>query len=74
MSDSPKYKLNTTDLKKIGVNGILVGVGATLAYFAGHLGELDLGIWAPLVVPAVTGLIDAAVKWVTAKKDEVNDK
>lgn len=69
MENSKSFSLNTSDLKRVGINGLLVGLAATLTYFGTNLAELDLGASTMVVVPIVSILLDAAVKW--AKNNHV---
>jgi len=71
MENSKAFSLNTGDFRRVGINGLLVGLAATLAYFGTHLAELDLGASTIVVVPIVSILLDAAVKW--AKNNHIED-
>ena len=71
MENSKAFALNTGDFRRLGVNGLLVGLAATLTYYGTHLAELDLGASTLIVVPIVSILLDAAVKW--AKNNHIED-
>jgi hypothetical protein len=62
METSKAFSLNAFDFKKVGINGLLVGLAATLTYVGTHVIE---------VIPIVTILLDAAVKW--ANSNHVQD-
>ena len=63
METSKAFSLNVFDFKKLGINGLLVGLAATLTYVGTHMAELDFGVSTMVVIPIVTILLDAAVKW-----------
>ena len=63
MEPSKAFSLNLTDVKRVGINGLLVGLAATLTYMDGNLAEIDFGASSMVVVPIVSILLDAAVKW-----------
>jgi hypothetical protein len=71
METSKAFSLNAFDFKKVGINGLLVGLAATLTYVGTHVIELDFGISNMVVIPIVTILLDAAVKW--ANSNHVQD-
>ena len=63
METSKAFSLNMFDFKKLGINGLLVGMAAALTYVGTHIAELDFGVSNMVVIPIVTILLDAAVKW-----------
>ncbi|MQF98496.1 MAG: hypothetical protein FI729_03065 [SAR202 cluster bacterium] len=72
MEPSKAFSLNLGDLRRVGINGLLVGLAAGLTYIGGNLSSLDLGASSMVVVPIVSILLDAAVKW--AKNNHVVDQ
>jgi hypothetical protein len=71
MEDSKAFTLNVNDFKKIGVNGFLVGLAATLTYIGANLASVDLGTLGMVVIPIATILLNAAVSW--AKNNHIVD-
>ena len=63
MGTSKAFSLNMFDFRKLGINGLLVGMAAALTYVGTHIAELDFGVSNMVVIPIVTILLDAAVKW-----------
>lgn len=72
MEPSKAFSLNLGDLKRVGINGLLVGLAAGLTYVGGNLSSLDLGASGLVVIPIVSILLDAAVKW--AGNNHVEDQ
>ncbi len=72
MEDSKAFTLNVNDFKKIGWNGFLVGLAATLAYFGANLASIDLGSTGVIIIPIATILLNSAVSW--AKSNHVVDE
>ena len=72
MEPSKSFKLNMNDAKRVGVNGLLVGLAACLTYVAGNLASIDFGAAGIVAVPIVSILLDACVKW--AKDNHVQDE
>ena len=71
MEPSKAFTLNLADFRKLGLNGLLVGLAAGLTYIGGGLADVDLGPAGLVVVPIVSILLDAAVKW--ANNNHVQD-
>lgn len=63
MENSKAFSINVNDFKKIGWNGLLVGLAAVLTYFGSNLADLDLGSTGVIIVPIATILLNAAVSW-----------
>lgn len=63
METSRAFSLNMFDFKKLGINGLLVGMAAALTYVGTNIAEVDFGVSNMVVIPIVTILLDAAVKW-----------
>ena len=72
MEPSKAFSINVMDLRRVGLNGLLVGLAAGLTYIGGNLTDLDFGASGMVVVPIVSILLDAAVKW--ANNNHVNDQ
>ena len=70
--NSSGFSLDLTDIKNVGRNALLVGLAGALTYIGSHLGEINLGAAGLLVVPIVSILLDAAVKW--AKNNQGNNE
>ena len=71
MENSKAFTLNVNDFRKIGWNGFLVGLAATLTYVGANLASLDLGSTGVIIVPIATILLNAAVAW--AKNNHIVD-
>ena len=71
MENSKAFSINVNDFKKIGWNGLLVGVAAALTYFGTNLASVDLGTTGVIIVPIATILLNAAVSW--AKNNHIVD-
>lgn len=76
MDNSPKYKLNKTDLFSIG-KGILLGVaGAFLTAVASYVTQTDFTVYfqeeaynlTPFVWVVSTALVNAGRKWITGEE------
>lgn len=65
---SAKYSLNVNDLVNLAKNAVLVGTGAVLTYVMENINNVDWGTTGILLVPVVTVLLDAAVKWIKGPK------
>ncbi len=72
MENSKAFSLNINDFKKLGINGFLVGLAASLTYVGANISDVDLGASGLVVVPILSILLDAAVKW--AKSNHVEDE
>ena len=72
MEPSKRFSLNILDFKKVGINGLLVGLAASLTYIGGNLADIEFGASGMVVVPIVSILLDAAVKW--ANSNHVTDQ
>ena len=69
MENSRAFSINVNDFKRIGWNGLLVGLAAALTYFGANIAALDLGSTGVIIVPIATILLNAAVSW--AKNNHV---
>ena len=65
MENSKAFSLNITDFKRVGWNGFLVGLAASLTYLGANIASLDLGTVGVVAIPIVTILLNAAVSWAT---------
>ena len=72
MEPSKAFSFNILDFKKVGINGLLVGLAASLTYIGGNLADIEFGASGMVVVPNVSILLDAAVKW--ANSNHVTDQ
>ena len=67
-TESPKYKLNAQDGKKI-LKGLGIAVGGTAAVFLlDLLPQVDWGQYAYLVIPMASVLLNAAIKFFQGKQ------
>jgi len=67
---SKKFKLDLSDVGKLGKNALLVGGAAAVTYVIQNLGELDLGDMGALVVPIIALALDTVVKWMKNNTDD----
>lgn len=65
---SAKYSLNVNDAVSLVKNAVLVGAAAVLTYVMENINSVDWGTTGVLLVPVVTVLLDAIVKWVKGPK------
>jgi hypothetical protein len=65
---SAKFSLNVKDISSLAKNAILVGTAAVLTYVMENINSVDWGTTGVLLVPVVTLLLDAIVKWVKGPK------
>ena len=70
--NSSGFTLDLVDVKNVGKNALLVGLAGALTYIGANLGEIDLGPAGLLIVPIVSILLDAMVKW--AKNNQGNNE
>ena len=72
METSKAFSINVADFRRVGINGLLVGLAATLTYVGGNIADVDFGATGMVIVPIISILLDAAVKW--AKNNHVQDE
>lgn len=65
---SDRFSLNVNDLVNLAKNAVLVGTGALLTYVMENINSVDWGTTGVLLVPVVTVLLDAVVKWIKGPK------
>jgi hypothetical protein len=68
---SDRYSLNVNDAVNLVKNAVLVGTGAVLTYVIENINSVDWGTTGVLLVPVVTVLLDAVVKWIKGPKTVV---
>ena len=56
---SPKKKLDEIDFAKLVRNGLIYGAGAFIAYALGYALEFDYGVYTPIIIAVISGLLDA---------------
>ena len=72
METSKAFSINVADFRRVGINGLLVGLAATLTFVGGNIAVVDFGASGMVIVPIISILLDAAVKW--AKNNHVQDE
>ena len=72
METSKAFSINVADFRRVGINGLLVGLAATLTYVGGNIADVDIGATGIVIIPIISILLDAAVKW--AKNNHVQDE
>jgi len=65
---SKKYSLNVNDVISLAKNAVLVGAASVLTYVMENINTIDWGTTGVLLVPVVTVLLDAIIKWVKGPK------
>ena len=60
--ESKKYRLNRTDLTKIGKGAGIAAGGAALTYLLVVITEVDFGLQTPIIVAIGSILINAVLK------------
>lgn len=60
---SPKGSLNSNDWKKIGKGAMIALAGAALTFLAELIPGLDFGKYTLIVVPMLSVLVNAGLKW-----------
>ena len=64
---SPRYSLNSADLKKIATGLGIAVAGAALTYLEQLIPSIDFGVYAPLAVSVNSVLVNLARKWLQSK-------
>lgn len=65
---SKRFSLNKEDALKIGKGALIAIGGALLTYVAAILGEVDFGVYTPLVVALGGVLVNAGQKFLAGAK------
>ena len=65
MEGSEKYNLNNIDWKKIGVGAMIATIGTLLTYLTQVVGQVDFGLYAPVVVWALSIGTNIVRKWIS---------
>jgi hypothetical protein len=65
MANSPKFKLNHTDMKKVGKGAIIAILGAILTYGSDIILNIDFGDKAVLVGAIWSVLVNFCWKWIS---------
>jgi hypothetical protein len=60
---SKRFTLNLSDISGVVKTASLVGGAAALTVIAENLHVLDIGHYAPLIVPIIALGLDTAIKW-----------
>jgi ABC-type phosphate/phosphonate transport system permease subunit len=68
MQQSHRFSLNINDFVNLGKDALLVGAGSLLTYLMENINTIDWGSTGVLLVPVITLLLDAVVKWVKGPK------
>ncbi len=63
MHDSPRFKLNASDLLKTMLFALMVGAAASLVWLMENAGLLDLGTWQPFVVAGIGSVLELVRRW-----------
>lgn len=69
-STSKAFTLDLTDAKKLGIDALIVGAGAGVAYFISHIAGLNFGDATALIVPILTVGLNLVYKWLKENHPE----
>ena len=62
-STSAGLSLNLVDIKKILINGLMVGAATGVLYLSGALTSVDFGVYTPVIVPMLAGALDVVYRY-----------
>ena len=62
---SPRFSLNFTDLGKVLLFGLMVGIAAMIVSVTNNLGLIQLGSWQPLVVAGLATVLEMVRQWIS---------
>lgn len=62
---SPRFSLNFTDLGKVLLFGLMVGIAAMIVSVTNNLGVVNLGSWQPLVVAGLSTVLELVRQWLS---------
>ncbi|MBI3984300.1 hypothetical protein HY346_03300 [Candidatus Microgenomates bacterium] len=62
-----KYAFDTVTLVKILKGAGIAGLGASLTYLAQYVGQIDFGVFAPLVVALLSVAVNAVKEWTSGE-------
>lgn len=71
MLDSKAFSLNINDAIALAKGALLVGAAAVLTFVAENIAKIDLGPNGVLIVPVISVVLDAAIKWLRNNKTDV---
>lgn len=61
---SSAFTIDVDDIIKVAKGAVLVGSSAALTYVAQNLGNVDFGVYGPVMVPVFSVVLDTVIKWV----------
>lgn len=65
METSPRWRINTNELKRVGLGLLIALGGAGLTYLEEQIPTLDFGAWLPMVVALNSGLVNFGRKFLS---------
>jgi hypothetical protein len=65
---SPRYKLNKHDMKKLGKSALIAFGGFTLAFITDIIPMIDWGDYKPIIVAVSSVLVAAGLKLINGEK------
>ena len=69
---SERFKLNTTDFKKIGKGALIAIIGALLTYGTDYVMKLETGKYVPLIVAVWSIVANACWKFLKDNSNTTN--
>lgn len=71
-STSTAFSINTTDLKKVLINALMVGASTAVLYMSSNLSSVSFGALTPVIVPLVTAGLELVYRYLknNSPKDE----
>ena len=69
MSESPRWKLDRADAKKLGTSLLLCLAGGVVAFLASLPTEIEWGSWGPVVGAFCPFLVNMVRKWISNKSE-----
>ena len=70
MTESPRFRLNDNDVKKIGTGLVLAIAGAVITFFVENTANMNLGEYAPFVAAIASVVLNIIRKYVKGDKSE----
>lgn len=73
ISTSAAFKLDRIDIQKTIRDLLIVAASAALVAVGNYVEGLDLGVYAVVIVPIVSGLISGAMRWLRNNDSDPNN-
>lgn len=63
MIQSPKFKIDSVGMKKVGKGALIAGIGASLVFLVENVSSIDFGEYTPFIVAISAVLVNLARKF-----------